>query len=130
MFRPVTVDDSFTIGYVIVMLIFDAFLYLMIALYFEKIFPGAYGVAEKWSFPFTRKFWLGSNYSGIQDISANGVVKVDENFEVDPKNKLARIKINALRKDFGNDKVAVENLNLNMYEDQVSFKIIEIFLIS
>ena len=69
---------------------------------------------------------MGSNYSGIQDISSNGVVQIDENFEVEPKNKLARIKIKGLRKEFGSDKVAVEGLNLNMFEDQVGFVMLKI----
>jgi len=120
-FHPVTVDDSFHLGYVLIMLVIDAFLYLIIALYVEKIFPGDYGVAEKWYYPFTAKFWCNmSEYVGIQDIAANGTDYVKANFELDPKNKTAGVQIRGLRKVYDNNKVAVEGLNLNMYEDQIT----------
>lgn len=119
-FKPVTVDDRFHLGYVLIMLMVDAFIYLIIALYVEKIFPGDYGVAEKWNFPFTTKFWCNvGDYVGIEDSSANGVDHVSANFEMEPKNKTAGVQTKGLRKSF-DDKVAVEGLNLNMYEDQIT----------
>lgn len=120
MFKPVTVDDSFHVGLVIVMLIFDAILYLMIALYVEKIFPGDYGVAERWNFPFTAKFWCNvAGYEGIEDSASNGELR-NVNYEMEPKNKAAGVQTRSLRKVYDNNKVAVEGLNLNMYEDQIT----------
>lgn len=120
-FRPVTVDDSFHLGYVFIMLAFDSFLYLMIAIYVEKIFPGDYGVAEKWYFPFTAKFWCNSSdYAGVQDINANTPGRVNANYEMEPKNKTAGVQTKALRKVYDNNRTAVEGLNLNMYEDQIT----------
>jgi ATP-binding cassette, subfamily A (ABC1), member 3 len=120
MLRPVTVDDRFHLGYVLFMLVFDAFLYLLIALYVEKIFPGDYGVAEKWNFPFTAKFWCGSaDYVGVTDSSSQSD-QDNENFEMEPKNKIAGVKTKLLRKVYDNNKVAVEGLNLKMFEDQIT----------
>ena len=120
MFKPVTVDDQFHLGYVIIMLLFDATLYLLIALYVEQIFPGDYGVAEKWSFPFTAKFWCGSaEYVGIIDSNSKDI-EDNENYETEPKNKIAGVKTKSLRKVYDNNKVAVEGLNLNMYEGQIT----------
>lgn len=119
-FSPVTVDDRFHLGYVLIMLVLDSFLYLMIALYVEKIFPGDYGVPEKWNFPFTTKFWgKVGDYVGVEDVSANGVARVSANFEMEPNNKTAGVQTRGLRKAF-DDKVAVEGLSLNMYEDQIT----------
>ena len=53
--RGVSPDDDFTFGDVIVMLIIDAGIYLLVALYFEAVFPGEYGVPQPWYFPFTVK---------------------------------------------------------------------------
>lgn len=39
------------------MLILDTFIYMLIALYVEAIFPGEYGLPRVWYFPFTLKFW-------------------------------------------------------------------------
>ena len=121
MFKSVTVDDPFHLGYVLIMLVVDAILYLIIALYVEKIFPGDYGVAEKWYFPFTVKFWCKTNeYIGVQDVYTNGVDNINVNCEAEPKNKTTGVQIRSLRKVYNNDKVAVEGLNLKMYEDQIT----------
>lgn len=69
-FRGVSVDDNLSIGLLVVTLLIAALLYLMIALYVEKIFPGEYGVPLPWYFPFTRAFWFGqSEYVRISDSS-------------------------------------------------------------
>lgn len=120
LFKPVTVDDNFHLGYVFIMLLIDSFLYLMIALYVEKIFPGEYGVPEKWNFPFTTKFWCnGLDFVEVDNVTANDVSHGSVNFEMEPKNKTIGVQIKGLRKVF-NSKVAVEGLNLNMYEDQIT----------
>jgi ATP-binding cassette, subfamily A (ABC1), member 3 len=118
-FKPVTVDDHFHLGYVLIMLVIDAILYLLIALYVEKIFPGDYGVAEKWYFPFTSEFWFNNTDNIGSTIASSQNNTDDDNFEMEPKNRVAGVKVKALRKVF-DDKVAVEGLNLNMYEDQIT----------
>jgi ATP-binding cassette subfamily A (ABC1) protein 3 len=119
-FKPVSIDDSFHLGFVFMMLIIDAIIYLLVALYVEKIFPGDYGVAEKWNYPFTKKFWFNiSDYVGVRDSSINSGQFVNANYEPEPKNRAAGIRIQNLRKVF-DDKVAVDGLQLNMYEDQIT----------
>lgn len=49
----VSPDDNITLLDIIFMLFFDSILYLFIAIYVEAIFPGTYGVALPWYFPFT-----------------------------------------------------------------------------
>lgn len=44
--RPVSVDDNISIGLIMVMLLVCTILYLIIALYFEKVLPGQYGVPQ------------------------------------------------------------------------------------
>lgn len=58
-FRQTSPDDPFTLGHVIMMLIFDTIIYLLITLYVEAVFPGEYGVPLPWNFPFTYSFWCG-----------------------------------------------------------------------
>lgn len=56
-FTPVSYHDQFQPGHVALMLILDSILYMLIAMYVEKIRPGMYGVPLPWYFPFTKKFW-------------------------------------------------------------------------
>jgi len=44
--QPVSVDDNFTMADVIIMLYVDAFIYLILALYVENIWPGQYGIPK------------------------------------------------------------------------------------
>lgn len=118
-FRAVSVDDSLSIGLLVITLLIAAFLYLMIALYVEKIFPGEYGVPEPWYFPFTRTFWLGhSEYIRINDSAKN--TRNLNYFEEDPIGRNAGIRISNLRKVYSNKRVAVDGLTLNMFDDDIT----------
>jgi len=61
---PNTPDDELSLGLVIVMLAIDSVIYLLIALYVEAVFPGEYGVPQKWYFPFTSSWWCGHSVDG------------------------------------------------------------------
>ncbi|XP_038108176.1 ATP-binding cassette sub-family A member 3 [Culex quinquefasciatus] len=117
LFEPVTVDDNLSVGQTMLMLLLDGFLYLLIALYIEKVFPGEFGVGEPWYFLFTKKFWSGSANKAKVDYAE---VEENENLESEPVGKGAGIKIRKLRKEFGKNKVAVDGLSLNMFEDQIT----------
>ncbi|XP_050517580.1 phospholipid-transporting ATPase ABCA3-like isoform X2 [Diabrotica virgifera virgifera] len=116
LFKPNTPDDTLSLGLIWIMIIINTIIYLLIALYIEAVFPGEYGVAEKWYFPFTKKYWCGkgavSDYNNYNDHSAN------EFFETEP-NLRPGIQIFNLKKAFGK-KTAVRNLSLNMFENQIT----------
>ncbi|XP_053680207.1 phospholipid-transporting ATPase ABCA3-like [Anopheles nili] len=120
MFDPVTVDDDLSVGATMMMLLADTVIYLVIALYVEKVFPGEYGVAEPWYFPVTKKFWT-NKVAPVDD--ANNEQLPDEsssNVEAEPVGKYAGVRINGLRKVFNKTKVAVKGLHLSMFEDQIT----------
>ena len=108
-FTPVNVDDGLHLGIVIVMLAIDAVLYLLIALYVENIFPGDYGVAEKWNFPLTLKFWR-----KVFNLPAAEYTS----YEMYPIK--TGIHLQNLRKVYGNKHVAVERLNFEMKEGEIT----------
>ncbi|GAB0097260.1 ATP-binding cassette sub-family A member 3 [Sergentomyia squamirostris] len=118
LFTPVTIDDTFTVGHTMIMLMVSAIIYLIIALYVEKVFPGEFGVPEKWYFPFTRKFWCGlSEYHGVEDFAT---VQNSKFFEPNPVRKNAGIQVKGLRKMFSNKKVALQGLTMNMFDDEIT----------
>lgn len=118
-FQPVNVDDELHLGNILFMLVVDAILYLSIALYVEKIFPGDYGMAEKWNYPFKKDFWMGNQKK--VPLEPNEETEIyNENFEGEPRNKIAGVKIKNLKKVYDDGKVAVKGLNLQLYEDQVT----------
>lgn len=126
-FNPVDADDDFNLGYVWIMLIIDALIYLTIALYIEKIFPGDYGVREQWNFPFTKSFWIKSlEHIDVEEICGDCSEMHDfsefsrQSIESQPDSKKVGIKIINLRKVYQNGKVAVDGLSLNLCENQIT----------
>ncbi|XP_059614826.1 phospholipid-transporting ATPase ABCA3 isoform X2 [Phlebotomus argentipes] len=118
LFRPVTIDDDLTVGHTMIMMIITALIYLAIALYVEKVFPGEFGVASKWYFLFTRKFWCGQDdYNGVEDVVTSQNTKF---FEPGPARKHAGVQVKGLRKMYSNKKVALQGLTMNMYDDEIT----------
>nr|XP_022911287.1 ATP-binding cassette sub-family A member 3-like [Onthophagus taurus]XP_022911294.1 ATP-binding cassette sub-family A member 3-like [Onthophagus taurus] len=118
-FSSVNPDDSLTLGHVVMMLIIDTIIYLLIALYVESVFPGEFGVAQPWYYPFTASYWCGQRYVGVEDVGSDRIAETDI-YESEPVNLKAGIKIKHLRKMYSNKKVAVRDLSLNMFENQIT----------
>lgn len=117
---PSTPDDNFTLGWVMIMLIVDTFLYLLITWYLDSVFPGEYGTPEKWYFPFQKKYWCRRARDKISNVLPPTQQQIHpEFFEVEPTGINAGVQIQGLMKVFGS-KVAVNNLNLNMFEGQIT----------
>uniref|UniRef100_G3SMA0 ATP binding cassette subfamily A member 3 n=1 Tax=Loxodonta africana TaxID=9785 RepID=G3SMA0_LOXAF len=123
---PVSVDDNFSFGQVLGMLLFDAVLYGLVAWYVEAICPGQFGVPQPWYFFFTPSYWCRSLRTILvkedKDDDPEKVLRM-EFFEAEPEDLVAGIKIKHLSKVFrvGNKgKVAVRDLNLNLYEGQIT----------
>nr|CAD7402678.1 unnamed protein product [Timema poppensis] len=115
--------DTYNMKYVIFMLGLDALLYSILTWYIEAVFPGQYGVPKRWYFPLTRSYWCGSD--GIVEPFENLEMGSSEqgtsgNFESEPKHLHLGVSLCNLGKVYGNKKVAVRNLNLNFYEDQIT----------
>ncbi|KAJ6632964.1 Phospholipid-transporting ATPase ABCA3, partial [Pseudolycoriella hygida] len=116
--RPVSVDDNISIGLIMVMLLVCTVLYLLIALYFEKVLPGQYGVPQPWYFPFTKRFWCGQSSWDYTDENYSN--ENPDYFEEDPPNHNCGIKAMNLRKLYTRKKVGVEGFSINMFDDQIT----------
>uniref|UniRef100_A0A2K6EEP9 ATP binding cassette subfamily A member 3 n=1 Tax=Propithecus coquereli TaxID=379532 RepID=A0A2K6EEP9_PROCO len=123
---PVSVDDDFCFGQVLGMLLLDSVLYGVATWYVEAVFPGQFGVPQPWYFCVLPSYWFGTPRTVIgKEEEDNDPEKAlgTEYFEAEPEDLVAGIKIKHLSKVFrvGNkDKVAVRDLNLNLYEGQIT----------
>ena len=123
-------DDTLTIRTVFVMLFVDTILYIGLTLYIESVFPGEYGIPQKWYYPLSNSYWFGhkakvneekvhlngegnDNFHQTKDDSHN------EYIERDPKGLMCGIRVMNLSKKFG-DKYAVNNLSVNAYKGQIT----------
>ncbi|XP_062556427.1 phospholipid-transporting ATPase ABCA1-like [Armigeres subalbatus] len=117
LFHESDVDDI-NLGMIMLMLLVDAILYLLIALYIEQVFPGDFGLAQPWYFPFSKRFWVGE--PPMKESTDDEAAPRNENIEDDPKGRPVRIRIKSLRKVYSNKKVAVEGLTFNMFEGHIT----------
>lgn len=113
---PVTQDSQLTLGAIMFMLAFDVFFYFILALYVEAIFPGEFGVPQKFYFPFTKAYWSKTRYEKLE---TETIHNANEFFEKVTDNLPVGIQLEHLSKQFGaND--AVKNLSLDMYEGHIT----------
>lgn len=112
-----TPDDNLKLGHLMIMLAVDIILYLLIAIYVEAVFPGEYGVPQPWYFPFTYTYWCGKP---VESLRIGEELIENEFYEKEPTHLQAGIKVSHLRKEFSNKKIAVHDLSLNMYKDQIT----------
>ncbi|XP_060066261.1 phospholipid-transporting ATPase ABCA3-like [Ylistrum balloti] len=120
--EPATVDDNYSLGDAMGMLLLDSIIYFLVAWYMENIRPGEFGIPKPLYFPFTKSYWCGTKVEAdLLEISVDH--KDKDKFEPDPTDLKAGINISHLRKVFGsskNGKVAVADTSLNMYENQIT----------
>ncbi|XP_067683953.1 phospholipid-transporting ATPase ABCA3-like [Haliotis asinina] len=119
--EPATVDDNFTLLDAMLMLLGDTAIHLLITWYMDNVRPGEFGVPKPFYFPFTSTYWCGT---GQFNVDYTCIHPCDEKyFEAEPSDLKTGISIQNLKKVFGSGskkKVAVDGMNLNMFEGQIS----------
>ncbi|XP_076775121.1 phospholipid-transporting ATPase ABCA3-like isoform X2 [Arvicanthis niloticus] len=119
LWTPANLEDNLNFGYMLGMLLFDAFLYSLVTWYVEAVFPGQCGVAQPWYFFLMRSYWFGKPNIRKTTEETKCYPVVHNCYEAEPINLEAGIQIKHLHKEFKN-KPAVNNLSLNVYEGQVT----------
>ncbi|XP_067927873.1 phospholipid-transporting ATPase ABCA3-like [Watersipora subatra] len=128
--QPVSVDDNLSLGDILMMLFFDSIIHLVLMWYIEAVFPGNYGIPQPPYFFVLPSYWCGTRPNAALNVNNSRVsvsekkgVKKSEYFEEEPVDSTAGISIKGLTKKFkskGKNKVAVDNLSLNMYDGQIT----------
>uniref|UniRef100_A0A8C5R778 ATP binding cassette subfamily A member 3 n=1 Tax=Leptobrachium leishanense TaxID=445787 RepID=A0A8C5R778_9ANUR len=127
LFTPVSVDDNFTLGQVLLMLLFDSFLYSLVGWYVEAVFPGDYGVPQPWYFFILPSYWCGTPRMAEvlekeEDEDPEKALQ-GEYLEEEPSDLVAGVRIKHLTKVYkvnGKRRIAVRDLTLSMYEGQIT----------
>ena len=115
--------ENYTFGTYLWVIIIDIIYMGLLSMYLEYVWPTDWGVKRPWYFLVTKKFWCPrkihtSESLFEQEINwGNAVEPVDESLE-SQKNAGRAMLVRDLSRHFAN-KVAVEKLNLNIYEGQI-----------
>ena len=123
--RGISLQDTFSMFNVMVILFLNNFVHMFLIYYFDNLFPGDHGVGKPWHFVFSQfynsKSCLNERNKKTQNIEMNGR-NFFENESVYSARRIG-IRIVDLFKEFkqlGQTKTAVDNLNLNIYEGQIT----------
>eukprot|EP00026_Physarum_polycephalum_P000423 Phypoly_transcript_00424.p1 GENE.Phypoly_transcript_00424~~Phypoly_transcript_00424.p1 ORF type:complete len:1603 (+),score=299.16 Phypoly_transcript_00424:284-4810(+) len=120
-------DDTPSVGAMIAFMYLDTILYAFLAWYIDNVFPGEFGIARPPWFFVTKKYW--SDTFGLKDSPTMGLLANAESSDdveaVSPElQDQAAVVIKKLRKTFkkgfGKKFAAVDGLNLNMYDGQIT----------
>uniref|UniRef100_A0AAX7TCS9 P-type phospholipid transporter n=1 Tax=Astatotilapia calliptera TaxID=8154 RepID=A0AAX7TCS9_ASTCA len=112
--------DTYSFLTSILMMIFDAVLYGILAWYLDNVFPGQYGIGRPFYFPFQPSYWQRPKPSHTEtaDRAQNAETSF---FEPDPVGLVMGVQIQDLVKVFdGCSRPAVNCLNINFYDGQIT----------
>ena len=117
-------DFKFSFGEMMLAMMLGIVVHVILIIYIEKVFPGEIGIPEKWYFPIVpclKFFQKKLGYDSLKNSNELGqeTTEPNENFEEEPQHLKTGLKIKNLTKEFDKKRV-VNNLNLNMFEDQIT----------
>ncbi|XP_071041815.1 phospholipid-transporting ATPase ABCA1 isoform X1 [Parasteatoda tepidariorum] len=114
--------DDYSMLQVMIMLLFDGFIYGVLTWYIEAVWPGQYGVPKSWYFFVTKSYWCGTELkeAPVTDIEARSNFSGNVDFEQEPNDLKLGVSIHHLTKIYSNKKLAVDDLSVNFYEGQIT----------
>lgn len=137
-----TIDEGhLTVGLMIYLMIPMPIILTLITFYVEKLHPTKYGVPEKWNYIFSVKFWKelfgkvddddidkdnnSETNSKEQDEKLKQPVdekpkEVNKYFEPNLFDLVAGVKAENLRKEYNEEKIALNDLTIEIYCDQIT----------
>ena len=90
-------NDSANLGYFVMMLYVDAFLYLVLALYIEQVCPGRYGIPKKCCFICMKSTYKKGSFDE-HDSEFDPKFKIEgENFETEPDDLPIGVQIKGIK---------------------------------
>ncbi|NXH11820.1 ABCAA protein, partial [Bucco capensis] len=121
-------DESYFLFSTYIMLVFDSILYMLLALYFDKVLPGKYGIPESPFFFLKPSYWLQSRRGSSREMpraAHNPEELLGDDVEPVPSEFLGKeaIRLNNIKKTYKKkDKKteALRGLSLTIYEGQIT----------
>ncbi|CAF4093815.1 unnamed protein product, partial [Adineta steineri] len=97
-------------------MIVSCFFYWILSWYLEKVFPGEYGIALDWNFLFKRDYWRSEKVNHITESFPDRSLPLIRTHS----NSTPIVHVDHLVKKFGPDKIAVDDVSFDLYENQIT----------
>uniref|UniRef100_A0A8C0ECF7 ABC transporter domain-containing protein n=1 Tax=Bubo bubo TaxID=30461 RepID=A0A8C0ECF7_BUBBB len=121
-------DESYFLFSTYIMLVFDSVLYMLLAMYFDKVLPGKYGIPDPPFFCLKPSYWVRSRRGSTremlrttaspEELLGDDVEPVPSEFMGKEAIRLTNIKKAYKKKDKKTE--ALRGLSLNIYEGQIT----------
>ncbi|XP_072737008.1 ATP-binding cassette sub-family A member 10-like [Ciconia boyciana] len=121
-------EESYFLFSTYIMLVFDSVLYMLLAMYFDKVLPGKYGIPDPPFFCLKPSYWVRSRRGSTretprtatspEELLGDGVEPVPPEFMGKEAIRLNNIKKAYKKKDKKTE--ALRGLSLNIYEGQIT----------
>ncbi|NXL28605.1 ABCAA protein, partial [Glaucidium brasilianum] len=120
-------DESYFLFSTYIMLIFDSVLYMLLAIYFDKVLPGKYGIPDPPFFCLKPSYWVRSRRGSTREMprtTASPEELLGDDVEPVPSEFMGKeaIRLTNIKKAYRKDKKteALRGLSLNIYEGQIT----------
>ncbi|XP_041341700.1 ATP-binding cassette sub-family A member 9-like isoform X1 [Pyrgilauda ruficollis] len=120
-------EEAYFLFSTYILLVFDSVLYMLLALYFDKIMPGKYGIPAPPLFFLKASYWMRSRRGSTRDVpraTATPEELLGDHVEPVPPEFLGKeaIRLHNIKKAYKKDKKteALRGLSLNIYEGQIT----------
>ncbi|KAM8992316.1 ATP-binding cassette sub-family A member 10-like [Ara ararauna] len=121
-------EESYFLFSTYIMLVFDSVLYLLLAMYFDKVLPGKYGIPDPPFFCLKPSYWVRSRRGSTREMPRTPVSPEElhsDDVEPVPSEFMGKeaIRLNNIKKAYKKkDKKteALRGLSLNIYEGQIT----------
>ncbi|CAF3536975.1 unnamed protein product [Rotaria sp. Silwood1] len=85
--------------------------------YFEKIFPGEYGIGLSWNFPFSIEYWKSILLN--KNISDQNLKYLS--YKYSDNENIIIVQVESIRKDFPQtNRTVINNISFNLYQNQIT----------
>ncbi|KAK6729080.1 hypothetical protein RB195_006248 [Necator americanus] len=114
--------DAYAVGLTECMIAFalQTVVFIILAWYKSAVSPGIYGVSLPWHFCLTKNYWFPSSV-GVSDYSSTfDSQPAGDTFDVEPTYLNMTVHITGMSKIYSNGTKALDQLNLRLYEDQIT----------
>ncbi|KAK7002952.1 ATP-binding cassette sub-family A member 7 [Biomphalaria glabrata] len=115
-------EENMSINWSFFMMLIDSGIYFLVGFYVRNVKPGKYGVGRSWYFPFQLSYWKSwfmynkpnNNMLNLHPVTTGPL------FEPPPSHATVGIALENIRKMYSRKRVALENLSVSFYKDQIT----------
>ncbi|NXH67312.1 ABCAA protein, partial [Hydrobates tethys] len=120
-------EESYFLFLTYIVLVFDSVLYMLLAMYFDKVLSGKYGIPDPPFFCLKPSYWVRSRKGSTREMpttAASPEELLSDDIEPVPPEFVGKeaIRLNNIKKTYKKDKKtkALRGLSLNIYEGQIT----------